>query len=308
LETGTGKDAEEPAGEGFVSPPAHNRRLLVGTRRFLLGVLVPVLGSAAGLVAGLAALMYVLGLLALWIPIHRTYTHDLAAAWYAASLVPNTVVAGIGAGQFLATPLALVATVLVGVLVGGSLTLYIIGPLVVFVAKRLRPRARLMFYLCVLLLASAGIVWRISLHGGLLRGLIIAAVGLLLTVASILFLLRRSLFRQGGDSYHQNDATEKSRERDSRGAERAENRELIAFFSFLFGAFYLFIVAVSATLHPPPLPTASINGESHIEGKLLAHNDGFWYVFHRDEKKKPWRLVAVPDSKVKTVEVLFEGR
>ena len=52
--------------------------------------------GASGLIALVGGMTYGLGLLALWIPISRTYTHDLTAAWYAASLAPKTMVAGLG--------------------------------------------------------------------------------------------------------------------------------------------------------------------------------------------------------------------
>ena len=41
--------------------------------------------------------MYPLGLLILWLQIHKTYSEELAVSWYAANLVPNTVLIGMGA-------------------------------------------------------------------------------------------------------------------------------------------------------------------------------------------------------------------
>jgi hypothetical protein len=57
--------------------------------------------------AGLATLIYVLGLITLWVPIAKTYTHDFHMAWHAVSLVPRIVVAGLGVEQFVAFPLLL---------------------------------------------------------------------------------------------------------------------------------------------------------------------------------------------------------
>jgi hypothetical protein len=57
--------------------------------------------------AGLATLIYVLGLFTLWGPIAKTYTHDFHMAWHAVSLVPRIVVAGLGVEQFVAFPLLL---------------------------------------------------------------------------------------------------------------------------------------------------------------------------------------------------------
>jgi hypothetical protein len=72
--------------------------------RFVVDVVLPVSSIAAGVLAGFAALLYGLGLLVLWIPIRNGYTGDLTSAWYAASLVPKTVVIGLGAVQLLGWP------------------------------------------------------------------------------------------------------------------------------------------------------------------------------------------------------------
>jgi hypothetical protein len=54
---------------------------------------------STGVIAVLGVLTYAQGILTLWITIWRTYTGDASTAWYAASLVPKTVVAGVGIGQ-----------------------------------------------------------------------------------------------------------------------------------------------------------------------------------------------------------------
>jgi hypothetical protein len=51
----------------------------------------------SGLITGLAATIYILGLATLWLSIHVNYDTSLHTAWYAASEVPRTVVAGHGA-------------------------------------------------------------------------------------------------------------------------------------------------------------------------------------------------------------------
>jgi len=67
--------------------------------------------------AGMASLIYVLGLFVLWAPIAQTYTHDFLAGWHAVSLVPRTVVAGLGVQQLVVLPLFLMA--LTYVFIGG---------------------------------------------------------------------------------------------------------------------------------------------------------------------------------------------
>ena len=62
-------------------------------------------GQLSAIVGAFAALTYILGVIALWGPIARTYTSgDLISAWYAVSLVPRTVVAGLGVVQILPIP------------------------------------------------------------------------------------------------------------------------------------------------------------------------------------------------------------
>jgi hypothetical protein len=65
------------------------------------------------LFASLAGFVYVLGLFVLWVPIARTYTGDFVTAWHATSLVPRTVVAGLGVEQLMAFPLTIVTLLVV---------------------------------------------------------------------------------------------------------------------------------------------------------------------------------------------------
>ena len=60
--------------------------------------------GASALLIITSGLIYVLGLFTLWIPITMTNT-DYLTAWYAASLAPKTVVAGLGVEQLVAFPL-----------------------------------------------------------------------------------------------------------------------------------------------------------------------------------------------------------
>src|SRR5215210_3999328 len=60
--------------------------------------------GASALLIFTSGLIYVLGLFTLWAPIAMTNT-DYLTAWHAASLVPKTVVAGLGVQQLVAFPL-----------------------------------------------------------------------------------------------------------------------------------------------------------------------------------------------------------
>ena len=63
------------------------------------------ISTILGSLAGIATLIYILGLFSLWAPIWRTYTHDIEMAWQAVSLVPRTVVIGLGVKQLIVLPL-----------------------------------------------------------------------------------------------------------------------------------------------------------------------------------------------------------
>ena len=279
-ETSAGKNTGEPAGGASLSQPPHRRRFSENARRFLVYVLVPVLGSAAGLVAGVGALTYVLGLLALWIPINRTYTNDLDTAWYATSLIPNTMVAGIGAGKLLAMASVrpiLFLTAFVGLLAAISYAyrhwgfrgmvitfnaLVVLGILIVMVPTFLSRRAFTPDYLVPLAatIISAGMV-NFFMFFGKGHG----------QVEKFLLNILQSKFIWA----------------------------LTCFYGLLFYVSSVMIVMSQ----PPPLPPVSITGASDTSGTLLTHTDGFWYVFHREENEERWHLVAIPDDEVDIVRV-----
>src|SRR5215213_10483933 len=70
------------------------------------------IGDLAAIVTLTGVTIYVLGLVGLAIPIFRTFTGDLATAWYAVSLLPRTVVAGQGVRIWVQWPLFMTAILL----------------------------------------------------------------------------------------------------------------------------------------------------------------------------------------------------
>jgi len=77
------------------------------------------LGAVSGIVAATAGAIYSLGLIALWAPIVRAYTGDFSTAWYAVSLLPNTVVAGQGVRQLVVGPLSFSLLIIIAILLWG---------------------------------------------------------------------------------------------------------------------------------------------------------------------------------------------
>src|SRR5215210_6782880 len=63
----------------------------------------------SALFAIFAGLTYLLGVVALVVPIATYYTHDFSTAWYAVSVVPNLALAGQGVSQLLGTPITILA-------------------------------------------------------------------------------------------------------------------------------------------------------------------------------------------------------
>jgi hypothetical protein len=279
-ETSAGKNTGEPPGGASLSQPPHRRRFSENARRFLVDVLVPVLGSAAGLVASVGALAYVLGLLALWIPINRTYTNDLDTAWYVTSLIPNTMVAGIGAGKLLAMASVhpiLFLTAFVGLLAAVSYAyrhwgfrgmvitlnaLVILGMLIVMVPTFLSRRAVTPDYLVPL-----------------------AATSICLGMLNVLMFVG------------------KGHGRIEKFLSNLLQSKIIWAFTCFYGLLFYVISVMTVMSQPPPLPPVSITGASDASGTLLTHTDGFWYVFHREGNEERWHLVAIPDDEVDIVRV-----
>lgn len=266
-----------------------NLRSFSSPRRLLLDVIVPVLGSVAGLVAAVAALMYGLGLLALWISIYRTNTHDFGTAWYAASLVPNTVVAGLGVGQVLAPPtLAIVGTIGIYVLlVGAAVAFTRTGQHGIALIRlvRLVPWISPLFIFLLVYVATHRLLVSLLL-----------SLGSLLCYSVVWHYAMRAM-----EEFLVSTG-------DSRETDTTNGREIGSYFwrpEYWFVVFFITNIAlilgaaILATLFvEPPLPTVEITATGETRGTLLAHTDGFWYVFDQDGE-----LISIPDAQVEVVRI-----
>jgi hypothetical protein len=342
-----------------------------GNPKFSLGL---VLQLAGAILVPLGTLAYVLGLLAFWIPIKTAYTHDFAAAWYAAALVPKTVVAGQGVTSLLGLP------VLVGVVFVPYLLLWVyLTRYLVRLQERVRrrstsssptspgrplPRGVRTFSSAVkptINLISLGFgvfavgwwVWALIYS----RAPLVSKVGTVLVFAVPLlgwYVFEQHLKIKKGVIFwvylavllgatkalimdvHETLVVEVTvvlvymgplvGGYASRIALHALNLEGDAiriansaylflgaalFVSFIFGIGLLQVVGRDKPALPLATITRTIETEgktSEIEGPLLAHTEGFWYVFHRDGKKQPWQLVAISDTRVKTAHIYSERK
>jgi len=221
----------------------------------------------AALITALAAAVYVLGLVALFIPNSLAYTGDFSTAWYAVSLVPKTVVAGHGVRQLLAQPLLGIFLVVALVLLN------------YWVSKRF---GRVWLRRMNAILSIGGVVVLVLMPGprnveptpetitplDVLREAIIALIGVAVVILGSYWAARYS--RQG--------------------------RFLLAAISVFAGLFLASLLRV--TTNDPPLPRVDISGTEEIQGRLVTHYDRVWYVF-----TEQGNLVAVPDEKAGIVRV-----
>jgi hypothetical protein len=218
-------------------------------------------GQLSAVVAGLAALTYVLGLLVLWVPIARTYTGDLTTAWHAVALVPRPVVAGLGVGQLLPAPTLTLAAFAAFVL--GLAYVGLLGH------RRWGERA---------------VKWIVGIYAVVIMIVVVVFVELVNSratypllaalAATIAFGLIRGFVR--GLSH-----------------ERYWWVGLAVFITVLYVG-----SAVNVAFSAPPLPPVEISATTETKGRLLAHTEGFWYVFNQEGD-----LIAIPDGEVKTVRV-----
>jgi len=258
-----------------------------------------IVAGVSGLVALLGALAYGLGLLALWVPIWRTYTGDWQTAWFAVSLVPNTVVAGMGVLRIVAMP-----TFYFLIFVGGYIGFILLQD---YLSQRY---GRTIGLLAVLVPAEAamlgGFGWSVVQYSWAkdwnLQTLIAALVGMAVILNLIFFVLpmiwyRRKSRRQR-DSQRSNDTQDATQRRND--TQDAKNWWVWLLVAFLLN--YV-IAAVSVFLAEPPLPAVDIRGEEAAEGALLAHTDGFWYVFDQEHE-----LIAIPDDDIESVRVHGNAR
>ena len=70
------------------------------------------------------------------------------------------------------------------------------------------------------------------------------------------------------------------------------------------GVVWAFIAAFAFTvINKPPLPEVDVQGTPTVKGgKLLAHTDGFWYVYNTaDADRSRPDLIAIRDDNVQPV-------
>jgi hypothetical protein len=255
-------------------------------------------GEASALVAVIAVGVYILGLVALWVPISVSYTHDLAASWHAVSLVPRTTVVGQGvtviAPPLLGQMVPLLALPLLGVLVTRALEKRIRA--VRQGSSRALPLVSAIFVSFVilgLLIALFGF-WFFLTFGG--KEYIDLWEWMAVLIMPIAVLATGSWLK---GSRRPRSAEDRLFEEGSSLPEPVRGGSPLRV-AALLGSMLFATALVIGAFRDPPLPAVEITGDNHhIEGNLLTHTDRFWYVFDQEGV-----LVVLPDMEVTEVRII----
>jgi hypothetical protein len=256
------------------------------------------IADLAALITAAGITIYVLGLVGLAVSIRLRFRTDLPTAWYAVSLLPRTIVAGQGVRIWLGWPIVLTLVVLAATLVSEALWkpehLYLgIVIVVAFVDIFIRAPAsmRRYFRLRSVPHTASSITW-------VLRQLLKVVVGTwVMVLGAVIMTLAAFLITQ-------QEAPAGSALFTSIAAAIGDNRA----FGILLLFVGSFIVGVPvATLISPPLPLVKITPPEAaragmlpppIEGHLVAHSNGFWHLFDKNNE-----LLSIPDDRVSSVRI-----
>jgi hypothetical protein len=261
--------------------------------------------QVSALVTAFAALIYVLGIVALWMPIARAFTNDFSTALYAVSLMSRTVVAGQGVRSLFGPALVITLYLLLYyLLMAVQLELYIRA-----FDRKPRKWLRRFFNLWLLVVGSLAIGGVLepyvfppssgpaSVPGSenLVLALQIASFALYLfglTVLTVAYKFREGNWGWGtfGREYEKGSLISSS-----------WWRKKVLPYVVLFSLFVVLSSFPLAAAQDPPLPQIRVDGTSKTEGYLLVHSDGFWYLFDKEGD-----LLAIPDSEVKTVRIAWD--
>jgi hypothetical protein len=274
------------------------------------------MAGVAAFVTVFAALIYALGLLALWMPITREFTNDLFTAWYAVTLLPRPVIAGQGLGTFVGAPL--INVVLLLMWLGLTLIVYVTLQRIL---KGTGRQAVLRSTLSLVLFFVIGYVLQLLLDRFVPQNIevrlfwVIDRKSLDTSDPDLLVLVNayKILIVSGGILgawiIIRKFSIEEGRWWPKVGGWKSVSLGVaVTFFMGLIATFPL-----AAAKHPP-LPktkvtflgttdenTASAPGTEEnklLEGTLLTHSEGVWYIF--DSKNV---LQAIPDSQMKIIKV-----
>jgi hypothetical protein len=278
-----------------VTPPSHGG---AESERGLLRTL----GDYSALIAIVAAAIYVLGLFSLLVPIMNAYEGGFTSAWYAVSLVPRNLIAGQGLRQLVFGPIMYFVAFFVAFAITTAIIIFWPPSAAQEETEeigRTRPRDLIEFLLKFITVTLSVLVTTASALSAI-EDLLSAAVSLVpreISAASASVVLALATPILVGTAVGVYVGRNRGTDVGLRGAIFIHHSVRAP---ILTGLVVAFLAAyVIAGFREPPLPTVHISWDKgSTRGELLAHADGFWYVYN-DEN----RLEAIPDDKVDEVGV-----
>jgi hypothetical protein len=255
---------------------------------------LPPIAELSALATLLGATIYVVGLITLYGPIFREYTQDSSLALHAASIVPNTVVAGLGINSVFRGSIFMTLAV-----IASPACLIVL----IRVVERLHHRfsghklivglIRGAFVLVLLLWFAAGlyglygiITQPVFAAGGGSDGTWVSLPELVQSFALIAVVIVST--RLGNNVF----------EIPQEGLIRVVSWVRLWRYSFVIFIILALSSLVEVSSYEPPLDPVEISGPNKVEGRLLGHREGYWYLFDREGT-----LMVISDKEVKSVEV-----
>jgi hypothetical protein len=291
--------------------------------------------SALVAVAGAVTTMfYASGLFVLWAPIARRYTHDISASWHAVSLMPQTSVIGRGfISVWVFSIITFLFTSVIVLLVRSEAPMAkmivralrwmnaMLGLFFIFVVGRyifgaLRGTPPKNFYPAFLPFGSTSTepdkpVSTTETFLSLGVGVCLGVVILFLSVRIFRYTHLAFETRDKADSESSPPPTEENILVSSikalwnyRLPRIASGSALLKAIAILFTIGFLQATIIAAFAPEPPVPRVELNRkeDTRVEGDLLAHAEGFWYIL-----KLNGDVLAIPDGDVQDARVFADN-
>jgi hypothetical protein len=236
------------------------------------------IGDIAALITVGGLAIYVVGLAGLAWSIWSRITNDFSTAWYAASLIPRTVVAGQAMRIWMRWPLAITLLWVPATLVWVILAKSDIQSVLSLIISGLSPTSQRSLQVVLTTLAGAiGVALMRLLASRLIPEWDSASIwSRSLAVTSLFFgfalAITASIVASTGIAIDQVFPPEL----------RVNGDRVLLGVAFIFAGGFLIGMPSSASVEPP-LPTVRFSqpsGTDVVYGKLVAHRDGFWHYFN----------------------------
>lgn len=300
------------------------------------------LSALVAIAGALISLIYVSGLFVLWAPIARRYTHDVATSWHAVSLIPKTSVIGHGfiSIWFVTILNALLVVVMevwmlsedpIGqkllkaylwlISIFGLFSSYLIGRYIFGAILGSPPEHFVPEW--VPFLSASNSTDTTETPAETFIGMA-AGVCIILIVAFFLPRFSRHIHAalEASDNGHPETSPPDAEETNGfiatvgavfhtaraiwnyRFPRIVSSTNFLKAMAILFTMGFLQAATFAAIAADPPVPRVELirNEDTNVEGDLLAHAEGFWYVLKPDGE-----ILSIPDDEVHEARVLSQS-